>query len=269
MKTDDLRELAKGEFRFAYRRKGSGPPLLLFHGGEGDHQIYDRLQDELAAAFDVISFDQRDCGATAWSAPCAYTLADIAGDGVALLDGLGIGKAHVLGNSIGGVLAQIMAARWATRVDRLVLGLTWPADQRLHELNPEGIRRRMEYAARGEAGERSMAELMAGPAYVSAHPEILDELRALRTEVAPEARARRTAAFAGAVAVDPAMLTPTTLVIAGAEDRMVPPDIARGLAERIPGARFVLLDGAGHLAARQHPAALADLVSAFLQYDTP
>lgn len=253
-----------GPVRIAFRRVGEGAPLLMFHGGEGDHQIYDKLQDALAPAVTSLSFDQRDCGLTEFPDPAPYGLADIVEDGVRLLDALGLEKAHVLGNSVGGVMAQLMAVRWPDRVDRLVLGLTWPADEQLQDLNPAGMARRAEYAALGEAGERLMVELMAGPGYLADHPEILDDLRSLRRDTPPEARQRRWAALMTPSGVDPAAIGHETLIVGGGADQMVPAAVTGRLAGRIPRARFEILPGVGHLAARQAPEAFATLVRDFL-----
>ncbi len=248
----------------AYRITGEGPPLILFHGAEGDHQIYDKLQDALGAAVTAVSFDQRDCGMTCYADPVAYTLKDVAHDAILLLDALGYERAHVLGNSIGGVLAQLMAFHWPDRVDRLILGLTWPANERLQDLNPSGIARRAEYAAMGEAGVRLTAEMMSSPAYVAAHPELLEDLESLRTEPSPEARQRRQAAFTAPIDVDPAGIRHQTLIIGGAVDQMVPATVTQRLASRIPHSSYQELADAGHLAARQYPGALAVMIKSFL-----
>lgn len=264
MSTGRMQRRQVGALRIAYRTAGKGAPLIMFHGGEGDHQIYDRLQDALGPNFRSISFDQRDCGLTEFTEPVDYTLKDVAHDAVRLMDSLGLASAHVMGNSIGGNLAQLMAFHWPDRVDRLVLGFTWPADERLQDLNPDGMARRAEYAAMGPAGERLMAEHMAGPAFVSANPGIIDELRGLTTPTTPEARARRWAAFGAPYGIDPSHIRHRTLVIGGGEDRMVPAAVSERLARRLPNARFEVLPDAGHLAARQFPVQLATLIGDFL-----
>ena len=253
-----------GAIEIAFRQIGKGPPLLMFHGAEGDHQIYDRLQEELAEKVTSISFDQRDCGATRSTESAPYTLTAIVDDAVALLDALGYDRVHVLGNSIGGVLAQTMALRWPGRVDHLILGLTWPADEQLQDLNPSGLARRTEYAAMGPAGERDMIELMAGSGYLDQHPEFVQELRSLSTVRPAEDRARRFAALVQDPLADPAAILHPTLVIGGERDQMVPPELSRRLADRIPNATFELVEGVGHLAARQSPDRLARVIGRFL-----
>ena len=265
--SEPLEHQAVGPLRIAYRRRGFGRPLVMLHGAEGDHRIYDRLQDEIGDRMLTLSFDQRDCGATRHEGPGqaeGYILEEVAEDAVRLMDGLGIEAADLLGNSIGRQLAQIIAVRRPERVRRLVLGLPWPADDRLRDLKPAALAGRAEYAARGAEGERPMVEMMAGPTYVAAHPEILEELRSLRTNPPAEARRRREAAFTGFAGVDPSRIRQPTLVIGGGADQMVPADLAGRLAHRIPGASFLLLPDAGHLAVRQQPREFAAAVVEFL-----
>jgi len=147
------------------------------------------------------------------------------------MDSLGYASANVLGNSIGGVLAQLMAFHWPDRVHRLVLGFTWPADERLQDLNPGGIARRIEYSLMGAAGERLMAELMSSPEYVAAHPEILTDLKSLRTEPTPDSRQRRQAAFAMPISIDPRCIRHETLIIGGGADQMVPAAVTQARHE--------------------------------------
>jgi pimeloyl-ACP methyl ester carboxylesterase len=253
-----------GSFQIAFRMTGAGRPLLMFHGAEGDHQIYDKLQEALGSSVTAISFDQRDCGLSEYSSATPYTLKDIAHDAVRLIDAFGHKSVDVLGNSIGGVLAQLMAYHWPDRVDRLVLGLTWPADERLTDLNPEGTARRIQYSQMGEAGERLMAELMSSPDYVAAHPDILADLRSLRTEPKPDAHQRRQAAFAAPIDIDPGRIHHETLIIGGEVDQMVPAAVTQRLVTRLPNSKFDLLPNAGHLAARQFPDELAFLIRSFL-----
>jgi pimeloyl-ACP methyl ester carboxylesterase len=264
MSGEELKTRRLGDVELAFRIRGEGPPLLLFHGGEGDHQIYDRVQDALGETITSISFDQRDCGHARYDGPDGYTLVDVVDDAVRLLDALGHDRADVLGNSIGGVMAQIMAVRWPDRVGRLILGLTWPADESLQDLNPEAMAKRARYVAMGAEGVRHMAELSSSPKYLAQHPELLEDLASLRTEPTPEARARRMAAFTAPLDIDPGAIGHQTLIIGGEADQLVPARISQRLASRIPQSRFAVLPGAGHLAAREYPEALAAMIREFL-----
>ena len=94
----------------AYQETGSGAPLVLLHGGEADHSMFDSLVRALDDHFTVIAYDQRDSGATRNPA-APYSLTDLADDAAALIRGLGHDRAHVMGTSMGGLIAQVLAAR--------------------------------------------------------------------------------------------------------------------------------------------------------------
>ena len=108
----------------AYRTSGRGAPVVLLHGGEADHAMFDGLSRALNGHFTVIAYDQRDSGATR-NPPLSYSLADLADDAAALIRGLGYDRAHVMGTSLGGLIAQALAARHPDSIDRLILSSTW------------------------------------------------------------------------------------------------------------------------------------------------
>jgi len=255
-----------GALDVAYRASGRGVPLVMFHGREGDHRVYNALQDALGDKVFSVSFDQRDCGSTRWvaPAPASYSLRDVAGDAVALMASLGYERFHVLGNSLGGLLAQHLASHWPDRVDHLVLGLCWPGHSSLRSLYPTGIMRRAELSALGPAGDRDIAELMSSPEYVASHPELIARLADLTTMPSAQASARRQEALVAAEPIDPSEIQARTLVIAAERDQMVPPHIVQSLSDAIPGSAFRLIRNAGHLAALEAPDEIAALVSDFI-----
>ena len=266
MREQDVRSIAVGGLSMAYREIGRGAPVVILHGAEGDHRVHDLLQDELARHFRTLSFDQRDCGHTRFlgSEPASYSLRDVASDAVGLLDALGCDRAHFVGISLGGLLAQMIAVTWPERVDRLVLGLTWPGSLRLQDLNPEGIQKRARLSLPGEGSERLLVEFMSTPEFVAAHPEIVGQLRSLRTMPSEVARQRRFAALASVEPLDPTTIRHETLVLAGERDQLVPPDLPARLAALLPSARLQTIADAGHLASRQSPKLMGALIKEFL-----
>lgn len=259
--------VSTGELDIACRDLGLGPPMILLHGAEGDHRVYDPLQDALAVRHRVVSFDQRDCGKTRFRGPepDAYSLTDVAWDAIAILDALGLDKAVFVGFSLGGLLAQIIASTWPERVDRLVLGLTWPGNLSLQDLHPEGRERRA--LLRQQGAERELAELMSTPEFVAARPEIVDELRDLTTMPSEAARARRFGAVTRAEPVALARIVQPTLVLAAERDQMVPPEVTANLAAALPNARFGMVPNVGHLATRQAPDLVAGMIGEFLHVE--
>src|SRR5215211_420992 len=103
-----------------YEETGSGPPLLLIAGLSGNTLGWAMLQPTLAERFRVIAFDNRGAGRSS-APPGPYTTRRMADDAAALLDRLGVARAHVLGFSMGGMVAQELALHHPARVGRLVL----------------------------------------------------------------------------------------------------------------------------------------------------
>src|SRR3712207_5059515 len=113
-----------GEVDLHVEERGSGdPPLLLIAGIPAIASDWAPLAARLAARRRVIAYDNRGSGASTVTAG-SYTTRQLAADGVALLDALGVDQADVFGMSLGGMIAQELALGWPDRVRRLVLGCT-------------------------------------------------------------------------------------------------------------------------------------------------
>ena len=257
--------LDAGDVRIAFERSGSGPPLVLMHGGEASRQMFSALVPLLAPRFSVITYDQRDCGETEslLRAPQPATLADLAGDARALITGLGHARAHVFGSSFGGRVAQMLAIQHGAVVDRLALGSTWPLPATLAELDPEGsaslaaLRERLPHSA------VELAERFFPAQFLVERPDLRGVFAGVRPQ--SERAMRRAAAVAAAPDADLGAISGPALVIAGELDRVVPPAITLSLGSRLPLCKSVLLADVGHATALQAPQALAShLVHFFL-----
>lgn len=106
----------------AYQVSGEGPPLLIISGLSAERSFWGLARPHLSG-FTLVEFDNRDIGKSA-RASAPYTTADMARDALAVLDAAGIAKAHVIGHSMGGMIAQELALMAPPRVDRLVLSNT-------------------------------------------------------------------------------------------------------------------------------------------------
>jgi hypothetical protein len=120
----------------AYEATGSGPPLLMMHGGEADHTQYDGFVPHLAPRFACIAYDQRDSGGTR-NPDADFGVEDLADDAAALIAALGHARAHVFGSSLGSVIAQALAVRHPGAVDRLVLSAAIRIGRSIAEVAPE------------------------------------------------------------------------------------------------------------------------------------
>jgi pimeloyl-ACP methyl ester carboxylesterase len=239
--------------------------VLLLHGIGSNSRSFRHQLADLCDSYTVIAWDAPGYGHS--DDPVEpFTLADLADRAVGLLDELEVERAHVLGVSMGGVIAQLVYHRHPHRVRSLILADTNPGGGGLPE--PERSARvqgRLEALER--LGPRGMAEARAphllGP---DAPADLLKEVTEIMAEVRPAGY--RAAAIALGQTDLTALLETIdvpTLVIHGEHDTVVPPDTGRFLAENIPGARLVLIPNAGHVSNQEHPQAFNAAVRQFLR----
>jgi pimeloyl-ACP methyl ester carboxylesterase len=243
----------------AWERHGEGPPLLLIHGLGYARWGWEPVVEPLARSFDAILFDNRGIGASD-APPGPYTAAEFAADALQVLDEAEVERAHVLGTSLGGMVAQELALAAPERVDRLVLASTTPGGARAFPLPARTI----ELMTRG-ASLREFVENALAP---DPDPEIVDRILVHREATAQPVEAWSAQAAAGAAfdAFDRLEgIGAPTLVLHGTEDGVVDPRNATLLAERIPGARVELFEGGGHLFFWEQPDRFVDVVTEFLQ----
>ncbi|HYZ93465.1 MAG TPA: alpha/beta hydrolase [Actinomycetota bacterium] len=253
----------------AGRRAGSGPPVLLLHGGPGLGFEYLRdLADELAQENDVAWYQQRGQEPSAVGGP--YTVAKDVEDARRVLDALGWDKAYVVGHSWGGHLALHVAEAMPERllgvlaVDPLgsVGDGRWPEfDEEMFRRTPESVRERAreldELSTAGEIDEELALEGMrlVWPAYF-ADPELAPPMPELRistersAEMVPSILAELPALEAGL----PEIRVPVGFVH-GSRSPM-PLGASTDAAERIPGAWVEVVDGAGHFVWFEAPGAV-------------
>jgi len=245
----------------SFKRSGKGPPLLLLHGAEADHSMFDAFVPMLSDDFTVIAYDQRDSGDTKNPAS-PYGFEELADDAAALIAALGYPHVNVFGTSFGGVIAQVLAARHAERIDHLVLSSTFRPGAPLRSINPD-FPRFVQLRSRLPDSIGEFAKFFFTPDYLAKHPEALSVFAgSKRTD---EQQARRGAVIPRPISVDIRKITAPTLVLVGAEDCLIPPAHSLSLAREIANARAVTIPGVGHVGTRQDPAAVAAAVKEFLQ----
>ena len=259
MRTADV-----GGARIAYRVDGpddAAPAVVLLNSLGTDHRMWDAQAEALARRFRVVRYDVRGHGASAASAE-PVTIERLGLDVVALLDHLGLARAHLCGLSLGGITALWVAARRPERVARAVFANTaarigsaegWSG--RIAAVRGGGMAAVRDAALRRFLGDRFRA----------AHPEETRRIGAMLDATPPEGyvaacAALRDADLRGEV---PAIRAPS-LVIAGGIDESTPPHEAEALHAAIPGSALVVLDGAAHLTNVERPAEFTALVSGFL-----
>ena len=234
------------------------PPILLVMGVGASMLWWDERFCRMLAERGrfVIRYDHRDTGRSTTSPPGRpeYTGADLVADALGVLDAYGLAAAHVVGVSAGGAFAQLLALGSPDRVLTLTLISTSPATQVAVEL-PAATERYREFVASADvdwADEQSVVDYLVGYARVLAGR--FDEPATRELVRHDVARAHDIAASEnhGLVAEGDvpresvSTIAAPTLVIHGTADPMFPPEHGRALAAEIPGARLLLLEGAGH-----------------------
>src|SRR5215831_297367 len=108
-----------------YHLRGSGSPLVMIHGAQGDQTMFNDLAAGFANSFRVLTFDQRGSGLSE-KPHTPYSIALLADDTAALMDHVGFSAAHVIGVSMGGTIAQELVLRHPAKICSLILGCTTP-----------------------------------------------------------------------------------------------------------------------------------------------
>jgi pimeloyl-ACP methyl ester carboxylesterase len=251
--------------RIAYRRAGSGPPLLLLHGGWGDSRHWRPQLDALADEFDVVAWDAPGCGGSD-DAPGRPDLGWYADRAAGLAAALELDRPHVGGLSFGGGLALEVARRHPALPRSLLLVgayAGWGGS-----LPPEEVRARLERVlaeVRRPASEWAPGYLegfFASPVPEAVREEVLHVMLAAR----PSGIEATLRAFAAAD-LRPALpgLRVPTLLLHGELDARSPRAVAEDLRDRIPVARLVLLPGVGHMANVEAPEAFNREARGFLR----
>ena len=211
--------------------------MILLEGLGGDIPGWRRNLPHLASTLRVVAYDFRGNGdSDEPPAPC--TMSTFVEDTVAVLDELGVERAHVYGQSFGGMVAQELALAHPDRVRSLILACTHCGGTHVVA------------APRDPMPKHEPWRSLYSPAFPDAHPEhVAEDLRiGARQPRHPVGGRRQWEAMQAFDTYDrlPAVAAPT-LVLHGTEDRLVAPGNAEVLASRIPNAELYWLEGAGHL----------------------
>lgn len=253
-----------GEIELSYERAGSGPPLLMIMGMSGTFDHWDAgFLQQLRGDFETIVYDHRGVGASS-RLHGPITIARLAQDAAGLLAALELESAHVLGVSMGGMVAQELALGHPERVRTLALGCTYCGGEG-SALAGEEVQRKLAEAM--SCGDRVRAvrigwEINVSPAFAQnadacARFQEIGLRRAVSVKVITE-QVRAVLAHDTSARL-PEIELPT-LVAHGALDQMLPPQNGRMIASLISDARMEIFDGVGHLFFWEQPARSAELL---------
>jgi 3-oxoadipate enol-lactonase len=250
--------------RIYWDEQGHGDPILLIMGLGYPSCMWYRTRPMLATRYRTIALDNRGVGQSEMPAG-PYPIALMASDALAVLDAAGIESAHVYGISMGGMIAQEFALQNPQRVRSLILGCTACGGPHAVRAKPEANQMLM---ARAKMTAEQAAEAAIPFIYDPGTPrEKIDEDLNIRRPWFPRGAAY-SAQLAGILAWEAYsrldQINKPTLVIHGENDLLVPPGNGQLIAQRIRGAKLVLIPNAGHIFTTDQPDTSQQSVSDFL-----
>lgn len=259
-----------GDCQIYYERHGAGFPVLFITGLSGYASFWRDQIPAFSRSYDVIAYDHRGVGQSDQKG-VASIIERLAGDAIGLMDALGVEKAHVIGHSAGGAVAQVLAIEHPQRVASIVIAAGWT--------KPDAYFRRF-FALRkellsqlGPASYIQANTLFLYPAYfISANNEKLRQVEAqwLANFPPPEVTsARIDAIMAYDRTADLRRIRTPALVVAAQDDFITPAYFSEELARLIPGAEAKFFAHGGHDLTRVVPREFNQAVLPFIQAHTP
>ena len=264
-----FRSVRVGRHDVRYVRKGQGPTLILIHGLASSIYTWSEVIEPLSRSFDVIALDLPGFGAS--SQPADLSFEDLAAAVPGLMDALGVSRAHLVGNSLGGAVSLLLAARQPQRVDHVVIldsaGFRMKPGERPFMIRFLGSR------AAGFLGDgfpirrilttATLRHLIHDDTKVTA--ERIDEYVAplLRPGALVSARALLLSPLDERFVADLRAIEAKTLVVWGRFDPWLPQEDADRFVAAIQGSRKVIVE-TGHMPQEERPSEIARLVGEFL-----
>jgi 3-oxoadipate enol-lactonase len=253
-----LREVSLSDHETLVAQAGdAGPAVVLVHALGLDWRMWEAVMARLAAGRRLFAYDIRSHGRAAGS-PTPFTMADTADDLIGVLDALGLDRAHVVGLSFGGGIAQTAAVAHPERVESLALLATTD-----HPFEA--------FEGRARSGEVDGMEAQVVPSLtrwftphaLAADPWGVRYARERVRRASPRDWAASWRAFEG-LDVQGRLTGLPTLVLAGELDASTTPEIMAGIARAIPGAAYEELPGTPHMQTLERPALVAQALDRFL-----
>ncbi|MBM9593086.1 3-oxoadipate enol-lactonase [Roseitranquillus sediminis] len=250
------------DIRLHYRDEGDaeGAPIVFANSLGTDLRLWDEVVPRLPRGLRIVRYDMRGHGLSDCP-PGSYTMDQLVGDAAALMDHLGLREALFVGLSIGGMIAQGLAAQRPDLVRAMVLSNTAAKIG-----TPDIWADRIEAVRAG--GIEALADAVMERWFSAAfrETEALTAWRHMLVRQPAEGYAGCAAAIAGTDLMEQTSgLRLPTLGIAGSEDGSTPPDLVRETVELVPVSKFHLIRKAGHLPCVEQPAEYADVLTGFLE----
>jgi pimeloyl-ACP methyl ester carboxylesterase len=236
--------------KLSYVRRGTGPPLLLVQGMAAHHRLWgEQLLSALETDFDIVAFDHRGVGDSDEVAG-DFTVVDLVDDAVALLDRLGWADAHILGFSLGGMVAQELVLRYPERVRTLILASTYAGGEGT-DLSAPGAMTMLQAMQTGDVEVALRAAFAANlsATYVAdeSHYAPFKQVSLSVPVRVPTIIAQARAGFFHNARDRLPTITVATLILHGTDDQIISFPNGQQLHDLIPGSRLHTFGSVGHL----------------------
>ncbi|MFX0116761.1 MAG: alpha/beta fold hydrolase [Candidatus Hodarchaeota archaeon] len=253
-----------------YEIHGKGFPLVMIMGLSANVYWWDPpFLEELARHFQVLIFDNRGVGRSD-DPQVDFSIKTMAEDLAALMDAIDIRRSHILGISMGGMIAQEFVLNWPERVEKLVLCATncGGAEQKL--ASDDALQTLMSFAQREHDQElvKEALPLLLSDDFITENPKWIEERTAdiLKIPTTPSSYGRQLGAIMNFYTFERLeSITSPTLVLHGKKDILVPPENAEILAAKIPGAKLALFENSAHLIFSQETQMVTNAIIEFLR----
>lgn len=264
---DPLDSVKVGDLEICYRTLGEGFPLVFIMGLTANMDWWDpELLDDLSAHYQLLLFDNRGSGRTV-TPQGDFTIEQFAGDTSGLMDALGIDRAHVMGVSMGGMIAQELALDYPDKVEKLVLCATNCGGREAVLPDREVLARLVDRSGTSHELMERFLSLLFCEKWLVDNPDYVNEFkrRYLIRPATDEDAARQFMATVRFRTYERLpLIDKPTLIACGTEDILIPAENSRILAKRIPGAVLVEFEQAAHGFINQCREEFVDVLTGFL-----
>jgi 3-oxoadipate enol-lactonase len=242
--------------RIAVSVAGEGPFVLFLHGIRGNRSNWGAQLAAFSRRYRAAAWDARGYGdSDDYAGPLQFE--HFSGDVLRVIEHFGMEKIHLVGLSMGGRIARNVALRFPERLKSLALVSTTPG---FDALSPEGVKRFVT-ERRSPPTPEGVRRLLGSRAEPGAFETLWQSVLSVRDE---SYRKTLEASVAQDRAAPIEQIRVPTLVVAGDEDTVYPPELARDVARRIPGAELAMMPGAGHLVNLEQPGRFNGIVMDFI-----
>jgi pimeloyl-ACP methyl ester carboxylesterase len=260
-----------GRYKVHYFEEGSGFPLVLIHGLAGDHAAWKPQSEAFRGRHRVIAFDNRGAGkSTQVDEP--ITTEDMARDTLQLMEHLGVERAHVVGRSMGGAIAQHVALLRPDRVQTLVMCASFARLDPLGRRTLTNMRETLQWSGSWSAWARHAIPYFVSPEFFNGNEAQISQIEGL---IGGETRLPAAYSRSNLACLDHDTLSRLgeihcpTLVMAGALDPVCSMTATRWMAERLPKAETVIFDKSSHFFLIEERDKFMAVLTSWLDRHTP